>query len=198
MELNLSATNTWLDRPAPLFSQLQSYWLFRPHALTTGLRRVGALDLKVVREYSDGLRPDEAWTLQRPVRDPIWIREIIMSLDGEPCVFARSFTPLLASHGSWQGMRRLRTRPLADMLYHDSQVTRSPFAVQRLRPWQTLYDSVRRRLEADCPPAREILTRCSVFRRHEQPLLVAECFLPAFWILAKKASQTTNKPISSF
>src|SRR5690606_7633347 len=97
------------------------------------------LDLKVVREYAHGLRPDEAWTLRRPARHPVWIREIIMSLDGEPCVFARSFTPLRASHGSWQGMRRLRTRPLADMLYHDSQVTRSAFAVQRLRPWETLY-----------------------------------------------------------
>lgn len=198
MELHLPATNSWLGRRSPLFTRQQSYWLFRPHALTTGLRRVGALDLQVVREYAGGLRPDESWMLGLPPRHPIWVREIIMSLDGVPSVFARSFTPLRASHGTWQGIRRLRTRPLADMLYHDSQVTRSRFAVQRLKPWQTLYDSVRLRLKDDCPAPHQMLVRCSVFWRDKQPLLVSECFLPDFWTLERKARESGNRPLSSF
>ncbi len=198
MELHLSAAKNWLGHRNPSFTRQQSYWLFRPHALTTGLRRVGALELQVVREYAGGLRQDEAWMLDLPSRHPVWVREIIMSLDGVPCVFARSFTPLRASHGTWQGIRRLRTRPLADMLYHDSQVRRSRFAVQRLKPWQTLYDSVRRKLKNDCPPAHRMLVRCSVFWRDRQPLLVSECFLPDFWPLAQKARQAGGKPLTSF
>src|SRR3546814_4028269 len=61
-------------------------------------------------------------------------------------VFARSFTPLSASHGLWQGMRRLRTRPLADMLYNNPKIIRSPFYARRLSPQQPMYRSVRNAL----------------------------------------------------
>lgn len=126
--------------------------------------------------------------LQAPAHTPIWVREIIMSVNGIDSVFARSFTPLPASHGLWQGMRRLRTRPLADMLYHDPQILRSPFFACRLREQAPLYHTARHILGPDCPPAQKTLARCSVFWRAGSPLLVAEGFLPEFWALAAKAS----------
>ena len=126
--------------------------------------------------------------LKRTPRTPIWSREIIMAINGTDSVFARSFTPLQASHGLWQGMRRLQTRPLADMLYHDAQITRSRFFACRLTDQQPLYRSARLFLGAACPPATKMLARCSVFWRLGQPLLVAECFLPDFWQLAARAA----------
>lgn len=126
--------------------------------------------------------------LGRAVASPVWVREIIMSIDGVNSVFARSFTPLTCSHGLWQGMRRLQTRPLADMLYHDPQITRSRFLACRLRKQQPLYRSARHMLSAKCPPANAMLARCSVFWRQGQPLLVAECFLPEFWQLAARSA----------
>src|SRR3546814_2775441 len=87
--------------------------------------------------------------LQREARSPVWVREIIMSIDGVDSVFARSFTPLSASHGLWQGMRRLRTRPLADMLYNNPQIIRSPFFARRLSPQQPMYRSVRNALRSE-------------------------------------------------
>src|SRR5690554_7450048 len=49
--------------------------LFRS-ALTAGLRQLGHVDLRVVRERVDGLRPDEAWMIERAPRSEIWLREI--------------------------------------------------------------------------------------------------------------------------
>lgn len=186
MELFSPYTSDWLASPSPSFSQQQKYWLFRPGALTAGLREIGQVQLQVVREQPEGLHPGEAWMLKGTPHSPIWLREIIMSIDGTKSVFARSFTPLNASHGLWQGMRRLRTRPLADMLYHDTQITRSRFFACRLRDQNPLYRSARRMLGNDCPPAHRMLARCSVFWRQQQPLLVAECFLPDFWAVAAK------------
>src|SRR5690606_2336528 len=188
MQLNPPDHSNWLAAPSPSFSHQQKYWLFRPGALTAGLRKLGKVQLRVIREHADGLHPAEAWMLQRPPRQAIWVREIIMSIDGVNSVFARSFTPLQASHGLWQGMRRLRTRPLADMLYHDPQITRSRFFACRLTDQQPLYRSARLFFGAACPPATKILARCSVFWRLGQPLLVAECFLPEFWQLAARAA----------
>ena len=188
MQLHPNHRSTWMAAPSPNLSRQQKHWLFRPGALTAGLRQLGQVQLRVVNEQTDGLHPAEAWMLQREASSPIWVREIMMSINGIDCVFARSFTPLQASHGLWQGMRRLRTRPLADMLYHDPQITRSPFFACRLHEQQPLYGTARRIFGTESPSARKLLARCSVFWRNGQPLLVAECFLPEFWSLAAKSA----------
>lgn len=153
--------------------------------MTEGLRQLGAVQLRVVREWEDTLQPDEAWMLQRPERTAIWVREIVMAISGIDSVFARSFTPLSASMGLWGGMRKLQTRPLADMLYNDPEITRSAFYTSRLTAQQPLYQSLHSALPTVCLPAHELLARCSIFWRCSEPLLVAECFLPGFWLIAK-------------
>jgi len=187
MEITPGRHSGWQLAAPPSLTPHQKFWLFRPGALTAGLRRLGRVDLRVERERVDGLHIHEAWMLNRPPRSAIWLREICMAIDGTDCVFARSFTPLAASHALWQGMRRLRTRPLADMLYHDPQIIRSNFFVCRLHRQHPMYRTMRQQLGADCPEPRSILARCSVFWRLGQPLLVAEAFLPAFWETAGAA-----------
>jgi len=134
--------------------------------------------------------------LGQPAGSPIWIREIVMAVDGVDSVFARSFTSLPDAHGLWQGMRRLRTRPLADMLYHDARIRRSPFRVARLGWQDPAYKALVRglpdgvsgspRVRPYLPPPA-VLARYSVFRLCTRPLLVMECFLPAFWAFAQRA-----------
>ena len=184
MELTPSKHSGWHSAAPPSLDGDQKHWLFRPGALTAGLRQLGHVDLRVVREQSQGLCEAESWMLAREARSPIWLREVCMAIDGTDSVFARSFTPLAASHALWQGMRRLRTRPLADMLYHDAQITRSRFAVSRLRRQDPFYRAMHRHLGSACPSPNEVWARCSVFWRLGQPLLVAEAFLPDFWALA--------------
>lgn len=149
--------------------------------------------LRVMGEWRSGLRADEAWMLHMKPGTPIWIREVLMSIDGVDSVYARSFTPLEASHGLWQGMRSLRSRPLADMLYHNPQISRSAFMVRRLDRREPLFRSVKL---AGLAPASDLdmpWARCSVFHRLGQPLLVAECFLPGFWeLLNHKAAQNSD------
>src|SRR3546814_2886518 len=106
MELHPPDYSDWIAAPSPSFSRQQKHWLFRPGALTAGLRRIGPVQLRVVREHACGLLPAEAWMLDRPVRSPVLVREIIMSINGLNSVFARRFTPLTASHSLWLGMRR--------------------------------------------------------------------------------------------
>lgn len=165
----------------------------RAGALTTGLRALGALQLRVINEFSDGLSQDEASCLQLSHASPVWVREVVMSIDGTDCVVARSLTPLKASHGVWQGMRRLRSRPLADILYHERSIVRSAFQVARVNrsiPLHRTAISISKRSLSEQNGGRNLLARRSVFWRNGYPLLVAECFLPAFWL--KTAQNTTQ------
>lgn len=175
----------WLAAAPPVLPPALRHWLFRPGALTAGLRQVGHVRLRVLAEYADGAPRDEALAMGIAPGSPVWIREVLMSVNGVDSVPARSLTPLRASHGAWQGMRRLLTRPLADMLYHDSTVIRSPFACRRLASPVPFYATARDVLPANRreQDAGRVWARRSVFWRQGQPLLVAECFLPGFWDL---------------
>lgn len=174
------ARGSWRAAAPPVLDAARKYWLFRPGALTAGLRRLGRLDLRVLAQYAQGALPDEALALRIQPGAPVWVREVMMAVDGVDCVVARSLTPLAASRGVWQGMRRLRTRPLADMLYHDPAVTRSRFVCRRLGPGVPFYTTARA-AAARAGDAGTVLARRSVFWRGGQPLLVAEGFMPGFW-----------------
>lgn len=180
------SSRPWRSRPAASLTVLQKKWLTRPGALTVALRALGNLRLRVLAEYPAGAQPDEAYRLGTTMQAPVWVREIVMEIEQIECVVARSVTPLNASHGVWQGVRRLQSRPLADLLYDDVAILRSDFEVARLTKQIPLYRTAQRTLfqsngiQAHCKP---LLARRSVFWRQGTPLLVAECFLPEFWQL---------------
>lgn len=177
---NVYYPTPWRQQPQASLLPLQKQWLTRPGALTQGLRALGPLTLRVLAEYPDGARQEEAALMGCLWRSPVWVREIAMDLHGQDCIVARSVTLLSASHGIWQGMRRLRSRPLADILYDDPSITRSNFEVARLNRHTAVYQTVQR-LGKQHLLSDRLLARRSVFWRQGAPLLVAECFLPAFW-----------------
>ena len=173
--------SNWHTQVPPSLSNAQKSWLMRPGALTAGLRLLGHVSLHVIRERPEGLSRDESGGIKRVPRSPVWVREVLMSIDGTPCVFARSLTPLRASHGTWQGIRKLRNRPLADILYHEPSIRRSDFEVARIQRHMHLHDTYWQTHPKPSPASATLLARRSVFWRSGQPLLVSECFLPAFW-----------------
>jgi chorismate--pyruvate lyase len=183
---HFESTQPWSPTPKPSFSAIQKRWLMKQGALTQALRMLGPLKLRVLDEYPAGACRDEAYRLNSDVRHPVWVREIVMSIDGIPCLVARSVTWLNASHGVWQGMRRLRSRPLADILYDDVAIVRSNFEVARLNKQTALYrtvQAIKNEFQPLNPSDAALLARRSVFLRQGSPLLVAECFLPGFWDL---------------
>lgn len=172
----------WSRSIDPLAAPCQRLWLTRPGALTAGLRELGQLSLRVLRESIARPAPDERLAMKLKPGASVRIREICMSIDGTDCVVARSAVDLQAWSGSWQAMRSLGRRPLADLLYDDSRVTRSPFETARLRLPHPLAN-LTRRAGMDRRSAYQYAhwARRSVFWRDGHALLVSECFLPGLW-----------------
>lgn len=185
---NVYYPTPWRHQPTPSLKPLQKQWLTRSGALTHALRALGPLTLRVLAEYADGATLEEASLMSCHARSPVWVREIAMDIEGRDCVIARSITPLAASHGTWQGMRRLRSRPLADILYDDPAITRSDFEIARLTRRASIFRAIKQTCETKVLP-NELHARRSVFWRHGAPLLVAECFLPSFWTMLLESTQ---------
>jgi chorismate--pyruvate lyase len=178
----------WRVAPLPGFSRDQKDWLTRGGSLTAHLRTLGAVAVRVTREAVALPWADEYAALGVESRAPVWVREVVLSVDGTPFVAAHSIAPLAASVGVWQAMRRLRTRPLAELLYSDSSVSRSALVSRRLTARHPLYRLAAREIGEAHPHPQALVARRSVFERHGAPLMVTECMLPALWAHLAAAS----------
>lgn len=176
----------WRLAPRATFTVDQKDWLTRGGSLTAHLRTLGDVAVRVTREAVAQAWPDEHAALDIARREPVWVREVVLEVAGVPCVAAHSIAPLAASRGVWQSMRRLRTRPLAELLYSDSDVSRSVLASARLTARHPLFALACRAI-AGAPP-HELVARRSVFIRHGEPLMVTECMLPALWACLRRRS----------
>jgi chorismate--pyruvate lyase len=174
-----AADSHWRVAPLPGFTRDQKDWLTRGGSLTAHLRTLGAVAVRVTCEAVAMPWADEHAALDVAPRAPVWVREVVLSVDDIPFVAAHSIAPLAASVGVWQAMRRLRTRPLAELLYSDSSVARSSLVSRRLTACHPLYRLAACEIDADHPQA--LVARRSVFERHGAPLMVTECMLPALW-----------------
>ncbi|MFM0035197.1 chorismate--pyruvate lyase family protein [Paraburkholderia strydomiana] len=172
----------WRVSPLPGLSAAQKDWLTRGGSLTAHLRALGPVAVRVTREGVALPWPDEAAALGLAPRAPVWVREVVLAVAGVPCVAAHSVTPRAASVGVWQATRRLRTRPLAELLYSDSSVARSSLVSRRVGARHPLYWLAAREIGAGIARApHAFVARRSVFERHGAPLMVTECMLPALW-----------------
>lgn len=174
-----AAGRAWSAAQRPVSTFDQKDWLTRGGSLTAHLRTLGDVRLRVTREAVDLAWPDECAVLRVASRTRVWVREVVLDVNGVPFVAAHSIAPLRASRGVWQSMRRLSTRPLAELLYADSTVTRSVLVSTALAARHPLAALARRQIDGPAP--RILLARRSVFVRHGAPLMVTECMLPALW-----------------
>lgn len=170
--------NSWSTEVETSLSEVEKYWLNRPGALTSGLRQVGEFSIEVLNEYVAYIKEDEAYPLNLNVNQIVWVREILMSLNAQKAVFARSITELTASRAAWRGIRALNTRPLADILYNDPEISRSSFESTKLNSELSLQHAL---AQYPALPQGELLARRSTFFQNNEGLTVNEVFLPGFW-----------------
>jgi chorismate--pyruvate lyase len=182
----------WRVAPLPGFTRDQKDWLTRGGSLTAHLRTLGAVAVRVTREAVALPWTDEYAALGVECRVPVWVREVVLSVEGTPFVAAHSIAPLAVSVGVWQAMRRLRTRPLAELLYSDSSVSRSALVSRRLTARHPLYRLAAREMNGTQPHPQALVARRSVFERHGAPLMVTECMLPALWAHLAVASPVAS------
>ncbi len=174
-----SAGGGWRTTTRPALNTHQKNWLTLGGSLTAHLRTLGVVDVRVTREAVGLPWFDECDALQLAPRERVWIREVVLAINGVSCVAAHSVTPLDASVGVWQAMRRLHARPLGELLYGDVSVIRSALSSRRINARHPLYGLGAAQVTGRLPYA--FVARRSVFTRQQAPLMVTECMLPAFW-----------------
>ncbi len=148
-------------------------WVQAPGSLTARLRALGTVELAVLSQGTRRLWPAERRAIGQPSGH---VREIILSLNGQPVVWARSVTAQRTLKGPWKAIRGLGSRPLAELLFSHAGVQRGPLVRHAWRRHGPEHERARRPWPANQPPPA--WARASVFRHHGQPLRVMEAFAP--------------------
>lgn len=172
--LRLTRPDAWRSAPPP-----------HPHPLRAWLTDRGSLTARITRHYWQFNLVRLAQKFQRPTRDErrelglrehqfAVVREVILRDGDTPLIFAHSVASRRDLRGAWRGLSRLGQRPLAEMLFHDPNVTRLPMEYKKIDARHPLYRRAKQVIEFD---VSALWARRSVFWKGGRPLLVTEVFI---------------------
>lgn len=172
------ATTRWTDRledwlPTP--SAAAAAWLSEPGLLTERLRAccAGQAGLVVVSEAEAPIAAEDAALLGAP-GNAAFVREIELTCDGRPWVFAQTLVPqAMLARQRW--LTSLGRAALGERLAQVPGIERGPLEYTRLTAGERLYGRALR--DRSQPPAA-LWARRSWFAIDGQRLLVQEVFLP--------------------
>ena len=156
-------------------------WLRAPGSLTERLKRHGRFEVQVLRQATAKLRAPERRQLGHPRRGCTLVREVLLRVDGEPLVWARSSLHKSGLCGPWKALKGLGRRPLAELLYADPRVSRSLLQPRRLNVQGATRRQMQRQWQqatGEPAPRGMLWSRHSAFRRKGVLLRVMELFHP--------------------
>lgn len=155
-------------------------WLQAPGSLSRRLARLGErFEVQVLRQCAAPLRKHERLALGQPHYGLALVREVILRVDGEPLVWARSAVHQHTTRGPWKALRGLGSQPLAHMLYDDPRIRRSALQPRRLSRYGVTRRQLARQWEVatgDAPSPQMLWSRNSVFSCRGADLRVMEVF----------------------
>lgn len=152
-------------------------WLTDSGSLTQRLQIHNHADFSVqlLSTYWMKPLPDECLSLDTPLTEMAYQREVKL-MDGEQAnVYARTVIPLATFQAMKHRFNTLGNRPLGDLLFTDPSVKRGKIEIACLKPGQYLYEMAV--LDEAIRPER-LWGRRSHFYLSGKKLLVNEIFLP--------------------
>lgn len=152
-------------------------WLTTRHSITAKLRHIGHLTVDVLEDRWQAPSPRERLRLKLKPRELARIRTVILRVNGEPVVYARSIIPARSLKGAWRYLPHLGNRPLGGYLYKAKQLRRTPTEVVKLPAG----------LIENCDQG--LWARRSIFQQYGPGILVNEAFYPAIRSLTHLAGQ---------
>ncbi|MGI5308393.1 chorismate--pyruvate lyase family protein [Rheinheimera sp. WS51] len=155
-------------------------WLLEEASLTAKLKRHSQLfQLQVLHEsmqpvpaFLTALFPDT------PDNSSALLREVLLSCDNQPCVYAQSWLPK-TTLASLQPLANMGQRPLGDYIFRQENLLRGEIEACQVDISLPQVASGQSQL---------CWARRSVFQLQQQPFLVAEVFLPAIARLKQNSS----------
>ncbi len=171
--------SSWRSPPISLPRVSKLYqWLLDSGSLSARIgQHFARFNLIRLNQHLARPHADEAAVLGVRAGTHVLVREVILC-DGEiPLVFAHTVVARDASQSAWHALRNLGTRPLAQLLFNDKQISSGELHFRYLNKDHPLMAKIR--LNLPMQPHYRYWARRRVFEKAGKRLLVTEVFLDA-------------------
>ncbi|GGI89995.1 chorismate--pyruvate lyase family protein [Shewanella gelidii] len=159
------------DKIAQLPDNPLKEWILAKGSLTKRLKKCGThFEVKVLGE--DFLPPLEG---EYPNQTQVWVREVLLCVDSEPWVFARTLIPAQLFSSREQDFVNLGTRSLGELLYANDNFVPGKVEVAHFSNQSRLAQLASTLSQ---PTAESLWGRRRYFCYQEHQMIVCEAFLP--------------------
>lgn len=135
-------------------------WLLYTGSLTTRLCGLGNFRVEILREFHGAPTQLERQQLALNHQARVWVREVVLKVDGVALVYARTAVPQRTLQGKEKRLQHLGEKSLGSYLFQQPNLQRQPLAVSHCNPNQLGLEWCRH----------------SVFTLGHKPLMVSEAF----------------------
>ena len=147
-------------------------WLLSTCSLTQKLKKQCAhFEVKILGEDTLSPLPEDAFGSKN-----IWVREVLLILDGTPWIFARTLIPGRLLEKKQQAFLGLGVRPLGELLYSTDEFIPGRIEVAHFEAC-TKIAKLAKSLQQDV--TQPLWGRRRYFQHDNEQLIVSEVFLPA-------------------
>lgn len=157
------------DKISAQLPQAIGRWLCERGSLTEQLSNWCGHDIRVSVLRQDWIKvmDEEAALLGIPLEQGALVREVLLSSNTAPLVFARTVIPDSALEDSFEFIAELGDQPLGHWLFANPDVQRGEIEIQMAQPEEHQFET-------------RHWGRRSLFSYGKRQILVAEYFLPSF------------------
>ena len=181
--INIDINNGWRRPKFGLLRASKLYsWLSDEGSLSARIQRhFDNFNLRRVRQEPACAHPDEWELLRVRPRTQVIVREVILRDGDTSLIYAHTVVARDAERRAWRALRKLGSRPLAQLLFNDKTITPNALQFRHLNTAHPLMAKIRATLPAltRSLASQRYWARRRVFERDGQRLIVTEVFLHA-------------------
>ena len=153
------------------------YWLLDMKSLSYRIRNIAKLEIIPVETKGSNIFLNEQKVFDNIKSEHLYLREVLIYADKLPIMYARTVLPSKYLRGFWHKIKKLKNKPLADIVFDRKMIIRSDFKFKK----PSINDNFSRKIKMlNLKKTKILATRQSTFMNKNEKAVLTEVFFNNF------------------
>ena len=153
------------------------YWLLDMKSLSYRIRNIAKLEIIPVETRGINIFLNEKKVFGNIKSEHLYLREVLIYADKLPIMYARTVLPSKHLRGFWRKIKKLKNKPLADIVFEKKIVIRSDFKFKKPSNNDIFSKKIKK---LNLKKTKILATRQSTFTNKNEKAVLTEVFFNNF------------------
>ena len=153
-------------------------WLHCRDSISDRLNKKGKYKVEVLSAKITNFLFSERNQYSSYRKQALYLREVLISINEKPVIYARTLMPKKYLRGFWGNIRKLQEKPLANIVFEDKSIKRSNFYFFIPSKVNALFKTIN---ALSAKNLAIVAVRQSSFSKRKQKVLLTEVFFDNFY-----------------